>query len=190
MGVYIFSGYIAHRHVIPLVGLAMPFAALGIVQGSAVAARWLKLRPVYCTAVTLGIACALVLPYTLRRLNREFLPVIAATEWVERRAGADTGVICNSPYVGFYSTHPVTILGPHGNTLDEALARAPAARYEYVVLHVNAHGYQEEWVGQIERSYTQVLELIDPYPHTRPRKVRVYQARDAAVRHAAREPRG
>jgi hypothetical protein len=187
MGVYVFSGYIAHRHVIPLVGLAMPFAALGTVQTGAVLARWTRTRPVSCTAVTLGIACALVLPYTLRRLNREFLPVIEATDWVEAHAASGTGVVCNSPYVEFYGTHPVTILGPDGNTLDEALARAPAAaRYEFVVLHVNAHGYREEWVGQIEQSYRQVLELIDPYPHTKPRKVLVFQARDAAVRNAAR----
>ncbi len=64
------------------------------------------------------------------------------------------------------------------------------AHYDYVVLHVNAHGYQPEWIDQLERSYQQILELRDPYPHTVPRKVLVFQARGDALRNAAREPRG
>jgi hypothetical protein len=190
LGVYVFSGYIAHRHVIPLVGLAMPFVALGIFRFGEWTSRRTHARPAYATAVVLGVSCAIVLPYTLRKLNREFLPVIAATRWVTEHSPPGSGIVCNSPYVGFYAKRPVTILGPQAHTLDEALARAPAGpRYEYVVLHVNAHAYEPQWVGQIERSYRQVLELADPWPHTRPRKVLVFQAREATPRSAARKPR-
>jgi Dolichyl-phosphate-mannose-protein mannosyltransferase len=189
IGVYVFSGYVAHRHVIPLVGLAMPFAALGIFQLSDWMGRLLRVRPAYCTVATLGICSAIVLPYTLRRLNREFVPVIEATRWVESRAEPGSGIVCNSPYVGFYGTLPVTELGSAAPRLDEALANAPpGARYDYVVLHVGAHAYRPEWVDQIERRYRQVLEIPDPHSVDRPRKVLVFQAKNIGARHASRPP--
>ncbi len=190
MGLDVLSGYIAHRHVIPLVALAMPFAALGLWQASSWAARLLRTRPVVCLAAALGICCAIVMPYTLRQLNREFLPVIEATRWIQSRAEPGSGIVCNSPYVGFYGTLPVAELGPAAPTLDAALAAAPAgAQYDYAVLHVGAHAYRPEWVGQLERSYRPVLELRVSDPTGRPGKVLVFQARDRRVRHAARQPR-
>jgi hypothetical protein len=190
LAVYVFSGYIAHRHVIPLIGLAMPFAALGIFQSASWAARWFHAPRAYCAAALLAISCAIVLPYTLRRLNREFLPVIEATRWVQSRAEGGSGVVCNSPYVGFYGRLPVTTLGPNAPTLDAALAQAPGgARCDYVVLHVGAHAYQPEWIDQLERSFRPVLELADPYSHDKPRKVLVFQSPDAGPRNAARQAR-
>lgn len=187
---HVFSGYIAHRHVIPLVGLAMPFVALGVLAFSTWAARVLKTKPIYCTLATLGICCAIVMPYTLRRLNREFLPVIEATRWIQSRAAPGSGIVCNSPYVGFYGRLPIAALGPTAPTLDEALAKAPAgAHYDYVVLHVNAHNYQPEWVDQLERLYRRVHEIADPHPARKPRKVLVFQSQEGRVRHAARESR-
>lgn len=184
------SGYIAHRHVIPLVGLAMPFVALGVVQLGTWAALVLKTRPVYGTLATLAISCSIVMPYTLRRLNREFVPVIEATRWIQSRARPGSGIVCNSPYVGFYGTLPVAMLDPKAPTLDEALARAPAgAQYDYVVLHVGAHAYQPEWVDQLARVYRQVRVLPDPYSHNEPGKVLVFQSQEGRVRHAARGPR-
>ena len=189
MAVHVFSGYIAHRHVIPLVGLAMPFVALGIVQGSAWVAPLLRTRPAYVTAATLAICSVIVLPFTLRRLNREFLPVIEATRWVQSRAPAGSGIVCNSPYVGFYGTLPVAELCPAAPTLDEALAKAPpGAHYDFVVLHVNAHAYQPRWIDELARSYRQVLELPDLHSRDKPRKVLVFQAREGRVRHATLPP--
>jgi 4-amino-4-deoxy-L-arabinose transferase-like glycosyltransferase len=185
MGVHFFSGYIAHRHVIPLVGLAMPFVALGIFQWSAWVAALFKTRTAYVTAATLAVCSAIVLPYTLRRLNREFLPVIEATRWVQSRAPAGSGIVCNSPYVGFYGTLPVAELGSAAPTLDEALAKAPpGAHYDYVVLHVNAHAYQPRWIDELARSYRQVLELPDLYSRDKPRKVLVFESRAGRVRNA------
>jgi hypothetical protein len=190
MGVYVFSGYIAHRHVIPLVGLAMPFAALGVFQLSDWMGPLLRIRPAYCTVATLGICSAIVLPYTLRRLNREFVPVIEATRWVEARAERGAGIICNSPYVGFYGTLPVAQLGPAAPSLDEALAKAPAgAHYDYVLLHVNAHAYQPRWLDELGRSYRQVLELPDLYSVDKPRKVLVFQAQNPRARATPRASR-
>jgi hypothetical protein len=189
ISVFVFSGYVAHRHTIPLVGLAMPFAALGIWQTSAVIGRWIRLRPIWLAVPTLVTCCLLVLPYTLRRLNAEFIPVIEATEWVEARIAPGAGIVCNSPYVPYYSGRPVAELVPLAPTLGEALLKAPDARYDYAVVYVNAHDYRPEWLEQLAPYYQQVLELDDATPYRKPRKVLVLQVRDQPIRNAALPPR-
>lgn len=189
MGLHVFSGYIAHRHVIPLVGLAIPFAALGLWQTASVTARLLRLRPAYCIAALTLLCCAVVLPFTLRQLNREFLPVIEATRWIQAHAEPGSGIVCNSPYVGFYGTLPVTELGPQTPTLEAAIAAAPqGARYDYALLHVGAHAYQPEWMGQLRKFYRPVLELPVTNPTGEQAVVMVFEARGRPVRHAARPP--
>ncbi len=188
MAVYVLSGYVAHRHVIPLVGLAAPFAALGIYQTGQVLGLWLRVRPAYCRVALVTASCAAVLPYTLRHLNREFVPVIEATRWVTQRLEPGGGIVCNSPYVLFYGRRPVAELLPLAPTLDLALRQAPDARYDYVVLHVNAYAYQDEWIDQITPYYRQVLEIPDPHPYARPKKVLVFQVKDGPLRNAALPP--
>ncbi len=189
VAVYVFSGYIAHRHTIPLVGLAMPFAALGIYQASAVVGRWFRLRPLALAAPTIMACSLVVLPYTLRQLNAEFVPVIEATQWVQSRLAPGAGIVCNSPYVGYYSGRPVAELVPLAPTLGEALLKAPDARYDYAVVHVNAHDYRPEWLEQLAPYYQQVLEIDDPLPFRVERKVLVFQVRDQPIRNAALPPR-
>jgi hypothetical protein len=190
VSVFVFSGYVAHRHTLPLVGLAMPFAALGIYQTSVVVGRWIRLRPMWLAAGTLVTCCLLVIPFTLRRLNAEFIPVIEATEWVEQRIAPGAGIVCNSPYVPYYSGKPVAELVPLSPSLGEALLKAPDARYDYAVVHVNAHDYRPEWLEQLAPYYQQVLEIDDPLPFRKPRKVLVFQVREQPVRNAALPPRG
>ena len=185
MAVFVFSGYVAHRHVIPLVGLAAPFAALGIYETAEWLSRSIRVKPGYLRAALLAASCAAVLPYTLRHLNREFVPVIEATQWVTARLAPDGGIICNSPYVAFYGKRPVAELSPMAPTVDDALRRAPDARYDYVVLHVNAHAYQEEWIDQLAPYYRQVLEIPDPHHYSRPKKVLVFQVKEGPIRNAA-----
>jgi hypothetical protein len=187
VAVFTLSGYIAHRHVLPLVALAMPFTALGVIYAGDLVARVFKTQRAYPLLATLGLSCVVVLPYTLRVVNREFVPVIEATHWVESRAEPGTGIVCNSPYVEFYGTLPVTCLGPRALTLDDALAQATTdARYDYVVLHVNAHDYRPEWLQQIEPYYRQVRIFPDPHTGGRPKKVLVFQAREGHLSRRAR----
>ncbi len=185
MSVYIFSGYIAHRHVIPLVGLAAPFVAIGIDQTGIWLARLLKAKSAYCTAATLLASCAVVMPYTLRHLNREFVPVIEATQWVNSQLEPGAGIVCNSPYVGYYAGRPVAELRWLSPTLNDALVQAPPARYDFVILHVNAFGYQSEWVEQIESYYEPIREFPDPQTYRRPKKVVVYRVKQGPIRNAA-----
>ena len=188
MAVFMLSGYIAHRHVLPMVGLGMAATALGVLCVGEFAARRLKAPPGYVVPILLAVCCVAVLPYTLRAVNREFLPVLAATEWVQSRAEPGTGIICNSPYVEFYGKLPVAYLSPESPTFAEALAKADAdAQYDYVVLHVNAHDYRPEWLTQLAPRYRQVRRFPDPYSIERPKWVLVFEAKEGHVRRPARD---
>jgi hypothetical protein len=132
-------------------------------------------------------SCALVLPYTLRHLNREFIPVMEATAWVEGRAKPGEGILCNSPYVKFYGKLPVAELCSEAPTIDQALTQAPAAHYDYVVMHVNAHGYQPQWLAQLAPHYRPLREFPDLLGRRKDRKVVVFQA-VRPIRNAALPP--
>jgi hypothetical protein len=183
LAVYVVSGYIAHRHVLPLVALAMPCTGLGVVLVGNWAADRFKIAPARAALASLAVGCAVVIPYSLRPFSREFVPVIEATRWVQAHAQPGAGIICNSPYVGYYATLPVTYLTSESPTMSHALAKAPApARYDYVVLHVNAHDYHPEWLGQIEQDFRQVEEFPDLLTHpNRGRKVLVFEAKRLAA---------
>ena len=90
----------------------------------------------------------------------------------------------NSPYVAFYSTLPVTTLGPGARSIDGALSNAPVrASYDYVVLHVGAHEYRPEWIAELESRYSQVQLFPDPTSGTRrPKKVLVFQSKVGLAR--------
>jgi hypothetical protein len=184
--VFFVSGYVAGRHVLPLLALAMPFTALGVICAAEKLSGLMNLSRATALAATLAVCAAVVLPYSVRSYNREFVPVIEATRWVQAHAAPGSGIVCNSPYVGYYGTLPTTILGPHALTLDAALAKGAArVRYDYAVLHVGAHEYRPEWLDQIERRYRQVRQYHDPTSPKRPRKVLVFESIEAQARRRA-----
>jgi hypothetical protein len=184
--VYFVSGYIAARHVLPLLPLAMPFTALGILYVADRLSGVTGLSFAKTEAATLAVCAAVVLPFCARAHNREFLPVIAATRWVQAHAAPGSGIVCNSPYVGYYGRLPTTILGPEALTLDAALARGAAGvRYDYAVLHVGAHDYRPDWLEQIQKRYRQVGLYPDPTSHQRPRTVLVFESIESHARRPA-----
>jgi len=183
MAVYVLSGYIAHRHVLPMVGLAMPVTAVGLIAVGEAAARKLSAPPRIAVGLLLAVCCAVVVPFSVRAMNREFLPVIAATQWVQQRAAAGSGIVCNSPYVEFYGKLPVAYLNGEITSFAAALATAPVdAQYDYVVMHVNAHDYRPEWLEELAPRYRQVRMFPDPYSVERPKKVLVFEAKEGHVR--------
>lgn len=182
MGVFLLSGYIAHRHLLPVIGLTMPLVGLGLATAGEYLAARLPSQPKYAVWAMLAVVSVAVLPYTLRATNREFLPVIAASRWVQEHAAPGTGVVSNSPYVAFYGGLPVTYLSSDAPTLHDALARAASdARFDYVVLHVGAHDYHEEWVAQLTAHYHQVQDFPDRLSGGRSKGVLVFQAKQGHV---------
>ena len=108
------------------------------------------------------------------------------------RAHADPGdgIVCNSPYVGFYGKLPVAVLDHRAGTVREAVAYAPVrAQYDFVVLHVNAHGYLPQWIDEVAANYQQVCQFDDPGTGGKPKKVLVFQAKHDQLRQASRGDR-
>ncbi len=188
LGVFMLSGYIAHRHVLPLVALAMPFTALGVLFVGERLARARRLPAAYGTLATLGLCSAIVLPYTLRPFCQEFVPVIEAfTRWVQAHAQPGAGIVSNSPYTAFYGALPTAYLCSDSPTLDVALAKARRdAHYDFVVLHVGAHDYRPEWIAELQSRYRQVQLFEHPNSSAHPKKVLVFQAKEANAHHTAR----
>jgi hypothetical protein len=135
----------------------------------------------------LAVCTSVVLPYTLTPFCREFVPVINATKWVDAHAAPGAGVISNSPYVAFYGTLPTAYLGPDSATLEEVVGKAHCdAHFDFVVLHVNAHAYQPQWISMISQSFRPVAEFPGPSSRTkRPQKAIVFESK----RHQARSIR-
>jgi hypothetical protein len=170
-GVYFISGYVDHRHVLPLVGLAVPFAALGAVY----VGRWLEwiLRRAFDTHVpfpllakgVVGACCLVVLPWTLRPINREFRPVLEAVRWVDLHAEAGDVVLTNSPYASFYAKKRVALLRSSDARIADLMADpAVNAACNYAVIHINAHEYDPRWMQQLGSTYKLLFELEDPRP--------------------------
>ncbi len=190
LGVFILSGYIAHRHALVLVALGMPVTGLGIVYAAERLAPLAHLRPGYLQWVTAVACAAMVLPYTLRPFCREFIPVIDATHWVETHARPGAGIVCNSPYAGFHGHLPVALLDHRAGNIADALRLAEKpARYDYAIIHVGAHAYRPEWLAELEPNYRQVQLFPDPGTGGRSKKVLVFEAKSEAARRAAAEAR-
>jgi hypothetical protein len=152
-------------------------------------ARWAVPAP-RIAVTTLAVCSLAVLPYAVRAYNREFVPVIEATRWINQRAESGSGIVCNSPYVGYYGTLPTTILGPDALSLEAALARGDrGVLYDYAILHVNAHDYRPQWYEQLQERYRIVGEYDDPTPARAPRKVVVFEALESQARRKTERPR-
>lgn len=184
-GVYFISGYIDQRHVMPLIALAMPFAALGVIWVGDKLAGLLAPRfsPRTCVAVVAVASCLIVVPRTLVPMNPELQAVFVATHWVQQQSHGGDAVISNSPYIAFYAQLPGADLNPETTTVDAAVAQLPGgANFEFAVLDTQIIGYRPEWKEQLERNCSEVFRLVDPRSGRDETKVLVYRNRHAAER--------
>ncbi len=179
-GVYFISGYIDQRHMMPIVALGLPFAALGSVyvaeKLTALLAPRFSNRMVLATIVT--ISCVIVVPRNLVAMNPELQAVFVATHWIHDQLRPGDAIISNSPYVAFYGDVPGAELTPETPTLESALAQKKIGpNIEFVVLDLQIIGFRPEWRTQIEREYREVFRLEDPRSKRDEIKVLVYRAR-------------
>ena len=179
-GVFFISGYIDQRHVMPIVALGLPFAALGSLyvaeKLTALLAPRFSHQAVLATVV--AVSCAIVVPRDLVPMNPELQAVFVATDWIRGQVQPGDAIISNSPYVAFYGDLPGAELTPETGTLEAALARSKVrGNVEFAVLDLQINGYRQEWREQIERDYREVFRLEDPRSKRDEPKVLVYRAR-------------
>jgi hypothetical protein len=179
-GVYFLSGYIDQRHVMPLIALAMPFAALGAIWVADKLAGLLAPRflPRTCLAAVVAASCLIVVPRALVPMNPELQPVFVATHWVHDQSRPGDAVVSNSPYIAFYGEMPGADLNPETATVDVAVAKLPdGTRFEFAVLDLQINGYRPEWKEQLERTCTEVFRLVGRRSTRDETKVLVYRVR-------------
>ena len=177
LAVFVISGYIGHRHLLPLIALAMPCTALGVIYVAEIVVRRYQARPAFAVWGIAGLSCALVLPYTIRPFSREFIPVIAATHWVEQRAEPGAGIVSNSPYVAFHGALPVSQLGNHASRIDEALAHGKPRH----ALRIHRAARQRPRIsGRVDRPVEAALRTgtrVSRSGHWRPSRRRSWSSR-------------
>lgn len=181
-GVYFISGYIDQRHVMPLIAMAMPFTALGVIWVGDRLAGFLAPRfsPRACVAAVATVSCLIVVPRTLVPMNPELQAVFVATNWIHQQSRGGDAVVSNSPYIAFYAQLPGADLNPETITVDAAVAQLPGgANFEFAVLDTQINGYRPEWKEQLERTCSEVFRLVDPRHGHEQTKVLVYRNRHA-----------
>jgi hypothetical protein len=172
-GVYFLSGYIDQRHVMPVVAMTTPFAALGILYVAELIRRYVPQRfeQNYALAVVVLLCCGTIAPRAFTPMNSELQPVFFATSWIR--------AISNTDYVGFYAETPSVHLKNNMATVEAAILEGPPnVRYRFAVLDLNIYGCRPEWRAQLDRDFREVMRLEDPRSRSDEPKLLVYIARD------------
>lgn len=162
MGVFFMSGYISHRHIMPLAALAMPWIGLGIVYAGD-RLRNLCLPRFQARTVGAGVAvvaCAIVLPRSTRELHRVFLPARDVATWVEEHTEPDDRLLTNSKYVSYFSCRPTIALIDRMPTIQDALDAAGGdAGYQVAVLDLAEDGFRMSWLDELRQVSHPLFEL-------------------------------
>lgn len=161
LGVFCMSGYISHRHIMPLVALAMPWVAMGIIYTADIFRRLAHL-PVSSAALALVltiVSCAIVIPRAVRELHPGFLPALNAAQWIAAHSRSEDHLLSNSKYVSYFSNRPTVMLNDRTPTISAALAQAGAAAdYHYAILDLAEEGYQPAWLDELKSASQPRLE--------------------------------
>jgi len=160
IGLYMLSGYISGRHVMPMVVVSMPWVASGVI----VAAGWLtrlaarKRSPApgteSCIAVWLLAALMVLplLPRTLRPLHENKMILVAAARWIRENSQPGDRMLSNTPYVPWYADRPSHLVpgdAPHLRLKDAT----GALLHRFVVLDLDSFDLPATWREQLESDY-------------------------------------
>ncbi|MBL8129735.1 MAG: hypothetical protein JNM64_19005, partial [Chloroflexia bacterium] len=161
LGVFFMSGYISHRHVMPLVALAMPWIALGIIYTAETCRRLLRIA-VPAPALALGltvVCCAIVIPRAARELHPGFLPALSAAGWAKAQTRPGEWLVSNSKYVSYFSERPTVLLNERTPTIAAARATLGSAHPDrFVVLDLAEEGFQPGWLEELQSGAQQRLQ--------------------------------
>ncbi|TWU13403.1 hypothetical protein CA54_22380 [Symmachiella macrocystis] len=112
VGLFITGGYISERHLLPILGLSMPVVGAGLLRLAVDFAIIITLlgkigtarrgRP-WTLAFFLALMIVTLLPQALRNSHAQFVPDLAAAEWIRQHKRPLDKVITNTPYPLFYA---------------------------------------------------------------------------------------
>lgn len=191
---FVTSGYVSHRHVIPLVGMMLPGTSAGVVWlADRLAERWpiwmskvrlsnIQILQVRSSQQVLRIMVLLMvvglLPKAIKPLHTVYAPLVEAALWVKEHARPGDHVLATSGYVRFYADMKGLLLGPEVPNLPIGLALAPKSRpWSFIVLEVDARKFDRQQLCNAPPGYEQVLELAN-HPRKDWPKVLVFASRE------------
>jgi len=140
LGLYVLDRYLDHRHLMPLVILAVPWVGSGTIYlaekiGSALA-RGSQEAARRRTAVTLAILVLVLLATggrrSLRPLHKRHIPAVEAALWIGARKIPGDRILTNSYYVRFFANLPGLPVA-RLNRLRKVTYTYGAASYSYIV---------------------------------------------------------
>ena len=150
---YILAGYAATRHMMPVIGLALPWIASGLLSlkdglDESRLGRRLALGrvPLFSTLGVLLIMIGLAWR-SVRPMNRDKAALVDAASQIAQQARAGDLVVSNSPYISFHSGVPGRVL------IDsESFPQTTSPSYRFVVLD-SARNFNPVWPAQVRLSH-------------------------------------
>jgi hypothetical protein len=151
------AGYLAHRHVMPIIVICAPAAGAGIeLLGRMVGAltRHADWSPRFAFTIAL-ILVAVAVPFATREINAVATPVVVAADWVRNVAQPGQTVLANSHYPRFYASLEGPIFGIDATDLNASLRDL---RPDFVVLDVDSRLYAPPDADDLGTQYAPAFE--------------------------------
>ncbi len=151
------AGYLGHRHVMPIIVVALPAAAAGIELLGRLAGKLAK-RPqwaphlAYATSMML---VAIAIPFNTRPNNSVAAPVVEASAWVRTASTAGQTLLANSRYSHFYAELDGPILGIDAVDLGGTLRDQ---RPDFVLLDVDSRAFAPPEAVSLGAEYRPAFE--------------------------------
>jgi len=134
------AGYLGHRHVMPIIAVAIPATAAGIEWFGQRLGQLLH-RPEYSpqfSFATMLTLVAIALPFSTRPNNSVAAPVVEAADWVRDASSEGQTLLANSRYPHLYAELDGPIFGIDVTDLDHGLR---TLRPDFVLLDVDTRRY-------------------------------------------------
>ncbi len=182
------GGYMSHRHVMPLVALAMPWVGEGLTELVAKLAARIKRPAALPLAGTVAaiVVVGLLLPRSLRPLNPAFAPLRTAAAFLSTLAAPGDAVLTNARHVAFYTQLPsLVLIEDRVPDVAAALSEHPS-EFAFIALDIGADvNFHRHWIDQIDARYAFVTQIAGG-PYHSPHDVAIFARRDLFERVAQR----
>jgi hypothetical protein len=174
--VYFMSGYISHRHVLPIIALAIPACAVGLTHLGVWLADRLSVTPRRGVVIAALICVAIVTPRALRQLNYSYSHLLEAVRWIDAHTPPGAVVASNTSLVPFYAGRSGMHLNQSAPTVEEAIRADAENRCDYVVLDELTRDFNPSWRNQLDARFTLVKEFAPPRGAGHQTRMTIYEA--------------
>ncbi len=151
------AGYLGHRHVMPIVGVAFPAAAAGIEWLGRRGGEFVR-RPHWAPQCALAISLILVaiaIPFSIRPINSVASPIVTAADWIRTESSSRQTLLANSRYPRLYAELNGPIFGVDVTDLGGALQ---TVQPDFVLLDVDSRAFTPPRAWELGAAYEPAFE--------------------------------